>query len=826
MTSESMAIPLDVPASWERPAFGCPGEPPTWDRSDKGGVATALGGARLWLTFSHGILSETFFPRPDCPSLRDLRLLVVHDGVVYDERADMEHAVEQPDPCVPLYRLINTSSLDGFRIEKTLLPDPRRSAALLCVRFVPLRGRLEDFQLFVVAHPHLANRGGGNDAWIDNYKGRPLLFAARQHPDLGSVAMALANDVGWVRRSVGFLGRSDAGTDLARHQRMTWSFNRAHNGNVALGGEINLAACGGTFRLVVAFDREWPSAGLTAILSLLDDESAQIREYTDQWQQWHKQLNPLDQTHPRKKDLFRTSAAVVRIHRSAEFTGGGVASLSTPWGQYRGDETTLGYHVVWVRDLVNAAKSLLAAGACEDARRVIQYLWAVQEADGHWPQDMWLDGRPAKSIIQLDETASAILLVDLAHRERAWGVTTIERFWPMVRAAAVYLVTYGPQTQEDRWEDTAGFSTYTLATEVAALLIAAQHADEMGESSLATIFRETSDCWNASIESWTYVRGTELASRVGVDGYYIRIAPAELALGRDPQARLKSAHYHRAIDVVSVDALALVRFGLRRPDDPRILNTLKVIDATLKVQTPRGPCWRRYNHDRYGEHADGSPFINADDDAARGRAWPLLTGERGMYELSAGSAKTAGKLLDTMADLAGDCGMLPEQVWDSPPIPEKNLFPGRPSGSAMPLAWAHAEYLTLRRSLVEGRPFDLPPDVARRYGDLATSSPLAIWRLDHQPRLVPAGKRLRIELAKPANVRVRLTTGEQFAACSTARNAIGRYVADLPTEHLPEGAKIRFWFCASSAGESGEAGEAFEVQFSARAKTLPAEPPR
>ena len=62
------------------------------------------------------------------------------------------------------------------------------------------------------------------------------------------------------------------------------------------------------------------------------------------------------------------------------------------------------------------------------------------------------------------------------------------------------------------------------------------------------------------------------------------------------------------------------------------MNTVKVIDALLKVETPRGPAWHRYNGDGYGEHDDGSPF----DGTGVGRAWPLLTGERAHYELAAG----------------------------------------------------------------------------------------------------------------------------------------------------------------------------------------------
>ena len=99
-----------------------------------------------------------------------------------------------------------------------------------------------------------------------------------------------------------------------------------------------------------------------------------------------------------------------------------------------------------------------------------------------------------------------------------------------------------------------------------------------------------------------------------------------------------------AAAIVSPDALAFVRFGLRDADDPRIVGTIRAIDALLKVETPNGPCWKRYNEDGYGEHADGAPF----DGTGIGRAWPLLTGERAHYELAAGRRQQAETLLHAM----------------------------------------------------------------------------------------------------------------------------------------------------------------------------------
>ena len=87
-----------------------------------------------------------------------------------------------------------------------------------------------------------------------------------------------------------------------------------------------------------------------------------------------------------------------------------------------------------------------------------------------------------------------------------------------------------------------------------------------------------------------------------------------------------------ARNVVDGGFLELVRYGIRRPDDPTVVATLKVIDAVLKTDTAAGPTWHRYNHDGYGQQQDGGPFT----EHGVGRVWPLLTGERGHYELAAG----------------------------------------------------------------------------------------------------------------------------------------------------------------------------------------------
>ena len=242
-------------------------------------------------------------------------------------------------------------------------------------------------------------------------------------------------------------------------------------------------------------------------------------------------------------------------------------------------------------------------------------------------------------------------------------------------------------------------------------------------------------------------------------------------------------------EIVSVDALAYVRFGLMAPDDPRIIDTVRVIDAELKTETPFGPSWHRYSHDAYGEKEDGSPF---DGRPGKGRLWPLLTGERAHYELLAGRQDEAQRLLIAMESFVGEGKLLPEQVWDNRDIPSRELYLGRPSGSAMPLAWAHAEYIKLRRSLAEGRVYDLPPQTWQRYVIAKIQSQFVVWRPSHRRRTAPPGRRLRILCEHPAVVRWGITTAAGQRQEETHDTGIGIHYADLPTEDLRAGDVVQF----------------------------------
>lgn len=775
------------------PAPGWPGIPARWTSSAKSAVGTALQSqSRVWFTLSHGILNEIYYPRIDQACTRDMGIIVT-DGHSFfsEEKRDADSTIHPIVDGVPAFNVRSACKSGRYLIEKQVLADPRRDVILQRLKFHALAGDLARYRLYVLLAPHLVNKGACNTAWCGDYKGTPMLFAE----GCGTV-VALGCSMPFIARSVGFVGVSDGWQDLQRHFSLCWRYDLAHNGNVALTGEVDLPACEGNFVLALGFGRSAAEAALGVRISLEQDADAASDAYSAKWRAWQNTLLPLDRAdHLVGHNLYRVSTAVLRTHEGRSFTGGYIASLSVPWGFSKGDEDLGGYHLAWPRDLVETAGGLLAAGAKKEARQVIDYLQGIQESDGHWPQNCWLDGTPYWNGTQMDETAFPVLLVDLAWRNGALHETDLPRVWPMVLKASTFILRNGPVTGQDRWEEDGGYSPFTLAVEIAGLLAAADLADRLAEPRIAAYLRETADIWNSLIEQWTYATDTALSRQIGVDGYYVRIAPPETADAASPMCgfvpiknRPPQASCERASLVVSPDALALVRFGLRAPNDPRILNTVQVIDALLKVDLPSGPCWHRYNADGYGEHDDGRPF----DGIGIGRAWPLLTGERAHYELAAGNQAGAEALLTALEGFASDGHMIPEQVWDAPDIPDRGLFRGRPSGSAMPLAWAHAEYIKVLRSLTDGQVFDMPPQTKSRYVIQDLRSSHAVWRFNNKCRSLLAGRMLRVELLSQAMIRWSMDGWRNASDTMTQDSGLGIWFADLDTTLLKSGESIVF----------------------------------
>ena len=338
-------------------------------------------------------------------------------------------------------------------------------------------------------------------------------------------------------------------------------------------------------------------------------------------------------------------------------------------------------------------------------RNTLRYLLATQHAEGHWSQNQWLGDKPYWEGLQLDETAFPVLLaVALDERDALEGVEVRD----MIRRALSYLARQGPVSQQG----------------------------------------------NARLESWTSVgEDAPLARLYGVPGCYVCVAPEQTLIAARPEGVLPIRNLQKDPSLpvgaqVGVDFLQLVRFGLRRADDPLIPATVKVVDALLKTDTPSGPVWHRYNEDGYGEHDDGSAF----DGTGR--------------------------------------GMLPEQVWDAAPISARGLAPGRPTGAAMPLVWAHAEFLKLAASRRAERPFDRPASVWERYHGERPPLTRVIWAEQAAVNEVPEGCALTIALREPGAVRWGLDGWQDVREQDTVANPLGLHVVEIDRQRLRAGRRV------------------------------------
>lgn len=762
-------------------APGAPGIAPTWTSSDKDLVGCALGSGRLWFTTGFGILNEVYSPRIDLPQIRDLGFIVADGQGFWVEVKRLEsYRILLPQPGVPALEIVHTHP--RFELRLRIAPDPRREVLQIDVSLAG-DAALRPYALLA---PHLGGTGHDNLAEVGSYRGRRMLWAEQGPFGLALAAVDRSQCDAWGTASAGYVGASDGWQDFDRNGRLTWAFDTAGPGNVALIGELPRAA---TIALGIATSRE--SAATLAIASLCRPFDDVWAAHVSAWQEWHQQVQAPQGLPASLVDQLATSAMVLRVHKDKTFVGAMVASLSVPWGNSHDDIG--GYHLVWPRDLVESAGGLLALGAVPEAREILRYLIATQLAEGNWSQNQWLGGKAYWQGCQLDEAAFPVLLADaLAERDALDGIEVAT----MIQRALAFIARMGPASNQDRWEEDAGINAFTLATCIAALVCGAQWLAGPAKDWALRI----ADDWNACIEAWTAVHDTALARAQGVAGYYVRIAPPVDTDGQRHLERVLAIKNQihdpglAAADQVATDFLHLVRMGLRDAGDPLVLDTLKVADALLRVETPAGPAWHRYVGDGYGERDDGSPF----DGAGRGRAWPLLGGERGHYELAAG--RDPLPYLQAMAAMVGRCGLIPEQVWDAATSPRPWLALGKPTGSAMPLVWAHAEFVKLAASRALGRPFDRPEAVWRRYGGRRPVPTQALWSPHTPIAQMRAGLQLWLCVPRPARVHHGIDGWQAVGDIDTAENGLGLFVAALPTSSLAAGTRIDFTFCWLDSG--------------------------
>ena len=772
-------------------AFGKPGIEPRWTHSNKEGVGTAYSASsHLWFTIWNGIVTEVYYPTIDRPQLRDLQYLITDGSTFFhEEKRDLKVSVERISDHALGYRCTNSDPEGRYAITKEVIGDPHLPCLLQRTRITGAsKSFLANLKIFALCAPHLEIGGAGNNAYIAIANGQRILMAQK-----GSKWLAMGATVPFSCVSCGYVGSSDGWTDL-QNFTMDWEFDKASDGNVALTGQLAWSE-DQEFTLGLAFGNSEHRAVSNLLQSLGTPFDEHLAKYTRQWNDTAAHLKPLAEFSFDKGNLYNSSYSLLLAHEDKSFAGALIASLAIPWGEAKGDNDQGGYHLVWTRDMINSATALLAAGDTATPLRALIYLAVSQHPDGGFAQNFWVNGDAYWSGIQLDEVAFPIMLAWRLRCEK--GLSDFDPSY-MVRKGAAYLIRNGPVTQQERWEEASGYSPSTLASNIAALICASVFVREAGDNETAAFIEEHADYLESHIEDWTLTTTGSLLE--GESSYYMRILPEQVGQqnpAEDKEERTLHIANHApgeesdfpARNVVDGGFLELVRYGIRSPQDPNIVATIKVMDAVIKTDTPQGPTWHRYNHDGYGQGHDGAPFTQY----GVGRVWPLLTGERGHYELAAGNS--AEEYIRTIEGLASNTGLLPEQSWDEANRPDIYEWLGKPTGSAMPLMWAHAEYIKLLRSTADGKVYDAIPEVAERYlGKRNDRARLEVWKPTRHVRFMRAGEVLRVHGDAPFTLRWSSDNWKTVSDSKSTQNALQLDYVDLKDAATKVGTCLCFTF--------------------------------
>lgn len=679
--------PTSLRAQSAPSAPGGPGSTPTWTSGAKEGLGTATSvGSKVWFTLQGGIMTEVYYPRLDTADVRTLEFAVSDGTTTWLECKDMRHSIERPDDSALIFRQTSRDMDGRFALVKTYVTDPQHDTVLIDVIFTAS----PKYSLYVLYDPSLKNAGYGDTSYTQGH----ALITQKE-----DAASALVSSAGFAQTSSGFADASDGYTDLLLHHRLNWSYGRAENGNVVQAAKINSPH----FTLGLGFGPT-PSVAIESVQASLRRGFAKVRaEYANGWHEYTQTLRL--ETGPYAQE-FRLAAMVLKAHEDKTYRGAMIASMSIPWGNaVRADAPAVGgYHLIWARDLYEVATALLAAGDRAAAERALNYLYTVQQKpDGSFPQNSWLDGKAYWTALQMDEVSYPMIL--------AWqlGKTDADIWTRHVRPEAEFVVAHGPMTQEERWEEVPGYSPSTIAAEIAGLICAADIAAKNGAMEDSQRYTRTADDWAANLEKWLVTTSGHLAGSDDPGGYYIRIGN-----NTDPNdvyqldVRNGGGTWDKR-DVVDAGFLELVRLGIRPANDAVIARSAKVIDATIRIETPNGPAFRRYNHDGYGETFFGGPWLGQ----GIGRLWPIFTGERGEYEVALGRDPTP--YLNAMLRFANAGGMIPEQVWDAADPTASRFVFGSGTGSATPLAWSMAQFIRLVVCAEEKRIVEQPAIVAAHF---------------------------------------------------------------------------------------------------------------
>ncbi|MBU1345823.1 MAG: glucan 1,4-alpha-glucosidase [Alphaproteobacteria bacterium] len=760
-------------------APGAPGETPTWSNAAKTGVGASYeayvdgqyrdGGptgavSRVWFSIADGVLTETMYGLIHEAQIKQMRFAVMTDtglsveGTDTTSRTEYLHTDADGRPLSPAYRIVTTDTAGRYEIEKRIYIDPDRQALVVRATIRALSGPVTPYLLL---EPHMANTGVAD-------QGMATVNALTALE--GDVALALRPDQPFEAASVGFVGTSDGLTDLADGRLDSrYTSTGDQGGNIMLTGSLPQVARGQSLSrdFVIGFGADPMQAEAAADGALAAGLDAVLANYNGEddavgWEDYIASLSELPRMAEQSTDggkLAYASALMLKVQEDRTYAGALIASLSNPWGDtVDATQASTGYKAVWPRDFYQVAMALMALGDTETPVAAFRYLPQVQVdaqtpgnsgATGWFLQKTHVDGQIEWVGVQLDQTAMPIML-----GWKLWKAGEISdaematMYAAMIKPAADFLVDGGvialdwndrtvtpPWSQQERWEEQEGYSPSTTAAVITGLTVAAEIARASGDGASADRYQAAADDYASKVETRMFTtEGT-----LGDGDYFVRLSRNE---NPNDHGLLSENNGQPALPedrIIDGGFLELVRYGVRAADAPSIVATLPEYDDQsredrLRVRYDFGPegdttpGWRRYGNDGYGENAEtsGNYGVGGMTPGQRGRVWPFFTGERGHYELAAlladgtPDAAAIDRIRQTyvrgMERFANDGLLLPEQAWDGVGKTPDGYATGQGTNSATPLAWTHAEYLKLLRSIADRAVWDRYAPVADRYG--------------------------------------------------------------------------------------------------------------
>lgn len=768
----------DKPTSIVAP--GAPGKASTWSYSGKTGIGTSYETytqgryqdsgssgtiSKVWFSIAQGVLTETMYGLIHQAQLQEAQLFIQGENFLDEEKKDTISTISylkndsKGRPLSLAYKIVNRDKNNQYEIEKHIFTDPDSQALMMRVKI----HAMQKITAYLFVNPSINNTGSNDSAVYANNS-----WTASE----GDTSMTLVARGEVTGQSTGFEGVSDGITELKQTGKIQQHYSTTDNqkGNVAFTLELKTLAAGETaeWDFVLGFGKNPQQSLQTANESLAKGYDKLLAAYNGDgdaigWSDYLaglNQLNALSNTATDDGKLLFTSAMVLKAQEDKTNSGALIASLSNPWGDVKSAEkSATGYKAVWPRDFYQVAMAMLALGDTESPRVAFEYLQKVQANNstpgyqgtpGWFLQKTHVDGEIEWVGVQLDQTAMPIMLGWRLWKEKILSDAEIVDWYnKMLKPAAQFLVNGGkvkldwnsstitpPYTQQERWEEQAGFSPSTTAAVIAGLISAADIAELTQDAEAANNFRSTADNYSNKIESLMFTTQGSL----GNGRYFLRINANQ---NPNDQGRLDDRNGQVIADesqVIDGGFLELVRYGVRSSQDNLIIETLNEYDDqsladALRVKYEfsfpgidgKFPGWRRYGLDGYGEDIEtGLSYAAINDtnsDNQRGRVWPIFTGERGHYELELAKSKNQ---LDNLAlrntyvkamELFANQGMmLPEQVWDG--VGNNSIYSyqmGEGTNSATPLAWSHAEYIKLLRSITDGNTWDKNASTEKRY---------------------------------------------------------------------------------------------------------------